>query len=110
MGRDRPAEEILTQGNAGEEILKLAAEESTGLLVLGPASGRAAPGAGRPTGQTVAREARCPVLFVHGDEASAISRPFSADSQIGAASGCRLTPTRYPIGFEASRPFFDSQG
>jgi nucleotide-binding universal stress UspA family protein len=78
---DRPAEEILTQGNAGEEILKLAAEESTGLLVLGPASGRAAPGAGRPTGQTVAREARCPVLFVHGDEASAISRPFSEDSQ-----------------------------
>jgi nucleotide-binding universal stress UspA family protein len=81
VGPDRPAEEILTQGNAGEEILKLAAEGSTGLLVLGPASGRAAPGAGRPTGQTVAREARCPVLFVHGDEASAISRPFSADGQ-----------------------------
>ena len=81
VGPDKPAEEILSQGNAGEEILKLAAEESTDLLVLGPASGRAAPGAGRPTGQTVAREARCPVLFVHGDEASAISRPFSSDSQ-----------------------------
>jgi nucleotide-binding universal stress UspA family protein len=81
VGPDRPAEEILAQGNAGEEILKLAAEESTGLLVLGPASGRVAPGAGRPTGQTVAREARCPVLFVHGHEASAISRPFSSDSQ-----------------------------
>jgi nucleotide-binding universal stress UspA family protein len=59
VGPDKPAEEILAQGNAGEEILKLAAEESTGLLVLGPASGRAGPGGGRPTGQTVAREARC---------------------------------------------------
>jgi len=81
VGPDKPAEEILAQGNAGEEILKLAAEESTGLIVLGPASGFAAPGGGRPTGQMVAREARCPVLFVHGDEASAISRPFSSDSQ-----------------------------
>ena len=81
VGPDKPAEEILTQGNAGEEILKLAAEESTGLLVLGPASGRAAPGAGRPTGQTVAREARCPVLFVHADTAAEISRPFTSDSR-----------------------------
>jgi len=89
VGPDKPAEEILAQGNAGEEILKLAAEESPGLIVLGPASGRAAPGAGRPTGQTVAREARCPVLFVHAAEMGA---------------------TRYPIGFEASRPFFDNQG
>ena len=80
VGPDKPAEEILAQGDAGHEILKLA-EESTGLIVLGPVSGRIAPGAGHPTGQTVAREARCPVLFIHGDEALAISRPFSSDSQ-----------------------------
>ena len=87
VGPDRPSEEILSQGNAGQEILKLADEESTSLLVLGHASGHPTPGARRPTGHTVAREARCPVLFLHGDVAAA----------------------RYPIGFEASRPFFDSQ-
>ena len=80
VGRDKPVEEIVAQGTASHEILKLAAEGSADIIVLGRAAGRSAAGAGRPTGQAVAREARCPVLFV------------------------------YAIGFEASRPFTDNQG
>jgi nucleotide-binding universal stress UspA family protein len=80
VGRDKPVEEIVAQGTACNEVLELAAEESTDLIVVGQGSGRGARGVGRATGQAIAREARCPVLFV------------------------------YPIGFEASRPFADSHG
>ncbi|HZI79366.1 MAG TPA: universal stress protein [Vicinamibacterales bacterium] len=80
IGHENPVEEIVAHGTACDEILKLAAEESTDLIVVGHGSGRRARGVGRPTGQAIAREARCPVLFV------------------------------YPIGFDASRPFADSHG
>lgn len=79
VGHAKPVEEIVAQGTACTEILKLASEESTDLIVVGRGSGRRARGVGRPTAQAVARESRCPVLIV------------------------------YPIGLEASRPFADSQ-
>jgi nucleotide-binding universal stress UspA family protein len=65
VGHGKPLEEIVAQGTACVEILKLAAEESADLIVVGRGSGRRARGVGRPTGQAVARESRCPVLFVH---------------------------------------------
>ena len=65
VGHGKPVEEIVAQGTACVEILKLAAEESTDLIVVGRGSGRRARGVGRPTGQAVARESQCPVLFVH---------------------------------------------
>jgi nucleotide-binding universal stress UspA family protein len=80
VGRGKPAEEIVAQGTASHEILKLATDASADLIVVGRGSVPAARGVGRSTGQAVAREARCPVLFV------------------------------YPIGFDASRPFADSHG
>ena len=66
---DKPVEEIVAQGTASHEILKLAAEESTDLIVVGTGSAPRTP-VGRPTAQTVAREARCPVLFVHAEPAA----------------------------------------
>jgi nucleotide-binding universal stress UspA family protein len=75
VGRDKPVEEIVAQGTACDEILKLAAEESTDLIVVGQGSGRRARGVGRPTGHDVARAARCPVLFVHADTTAASLRP-----------------------------------
>src|SRR6188768_970617 len=66
VGRHRPVEEIVAQGTASREILKLAVEESADLIVVGRGSASRVPG-GRHTGQEVAREARCPVLFVHGE-------------------------------------------
>ena len=93
VGHAKPVEEIVAQGTACVEILKLAVEESTDLIVVGRGSGRRARGVGRPTGQAVARESRCPVLFVH-DEAPAVSL---------------REPRSYPIGFDGSRPPFDSQ-
>jgi len=80
VGRDKPAEEVVAQGNASQEILKLVNEESTGLIVMGRGAGREGRGAGGPTGPAVASEARCPVLFLHQDVA-AISRPFSSESR-----------------------------
>jgi universal stress protein A len=81
VGHAKPVEEIVAQGTPCTEILKLAAEESTDLIVLGRGSGGRARGVGRPTGQAVARESRCPVLFVH-EESPAVSlrepRPISA--------------------------------
>jgi nucleotide-binding universal stress UspA family protein len=89
VGRDKPVEEIVAQGAASQEILKLATEESTDLLVVGGGSGRGAHGAGGPTGRAVAREARCPVLFVHDDPAITISKPVTSDgrSEPRAATG-----------------------
>ena len=81
VGPDKPVEEIVAQGAPSSEILKLAAEESTGLIVVGLGAGHRARGTGRPAAQAVAREARCPVLFLHADAAAAISRPFASDSQ-----------------------------
>jgi nucleotide-binding universal stress UspA family protein len=78
VGHGRPVEEIVAQGTVSHEILKLATEASPDLIVVGRGSEPMARGVGRSTGQAVAREARCPVLFV------------------------------YPIGFETSRPFADS--
>jgi nucleotide-binding universal stress UspA family protein len=63
---DKPVEEIVAQGTASHEVLKLAAEESTDLIVVGTGATPRPPG-GRPTAQAVAREARCPVLFVHAE-------------------------------------------
>ncbi|HEV8393871.1 MAG TPA: universal stress protein [Vicinamibacterales bacterium] len=80
VGRDKPVEEVVAQGNASEEILKLAIEESTGLIVVGRGAGREGRGAGGPTAPAVACQARCPVLFLHQDVA-AISRPFASDSR-----------------------------
>jgi nucleotide-binding universal stress UspA family protein len=65
VGRDKPVEEVVAQGTGCDEILKIAGEESPDLIVVGQGSGRRARGVGRPTGQAVAREARCPVLFVY---------------------------------------------
>jgi nucleotide-binding universal stress UspA family protein len=67
IGRDKPVEEIVAQGTAAQEILKIAAEESADLIVVGQGAGGRGRGAGGPAGYAVAREARCPVLFVHAD-------------------------------------------
>jgi nucleotide-binding universal stress UspA family protein len=99
VGPDRPAEEIVAQGTGCDEILKIAVEESPDLIVVGQGSGGRARNVGRPTGQAVARESRCPVLFVYADAAAATLRE---PTEIGEA--------RQPIGFDASRPSFDSQG
>jgi nucleotide-binding universal stress UspA family protein len=66
VGHDKPVEEIVAQGTASSEILKLAHEESIDLLVIGCGSGRRTR-AGHHTGQAVARDGRCPVLFVHAE-------------------------------------------
>jgi nucleotide-binding universal stress UspA family protein len=81
VGLDKPVQEVVTQGTACDEILKLAAEGSTDLIVVGQGSGRRARGVGRSTGQAVAREARCPVLFVHAETSSVSLQP---DSTTGA--------------------------
>ena len=75
VGRDKPVEEVVAQGTGCDEILKLATEESSDLIVVGQGSGRRARGVGRPTGQAVAREARCPVLFVHAELVAASLQP-----------------------------------
>ena len=80
VGQDKPVEEILAQGSASHEILKLAAEEATDLIVVGRGTAALA-GARRSTAAAVAREARCPVLFLHEDVADAIARPFASDRQ-----------------------------
>ena len=80
VGPNKPVEEIVAQGRAPHEILKLADEEATDLLVVG--SGTGAHSGGRPTGQAVAREARCPVLFVYA-EASVLT--LERDPRIAAA-------------------------
>jgi nucleotide-binding universal stress UspA family protein len=82
VGREKPVEEILAQGSASHEILKLAAEEATDLIVVGRGA-EALGGARRPTAAAVAREARCPVLFVHED-ASAVSRATTDASTTAA--------------------------
>lgn len=88
IGRDKPVEEIVAQGTACTEILKLAAEDATDLLVVGQGSGRRARGVGRPTGQAVAREARCPVLFVHAEVAAGtMERVNPVDSRPQTVSG-----------------------
>jgi len=67
VGRQKPVEEIVAQGMASREILKLAVEEATDLIVVGRGSGARARADGRHTGQVVARDARCPVLVVHAE-------------------------------------------
>jgi len=67
VGRHRPVEEIVAQGTASREILKLAVEESADLIVVSRGSGAGARAGGRHTGQAVARDARCAVLFVHAE-------------------------------------------
>ena len=81
VGGDKPVEEIVAHGTGCDEILTLAAEESSDLIVVGQGSGRRARGVGRPTGQAVAREARCPVLFVHAETPSVSLQP---DAETGA--------------------------
>jgi len=88
-GGQTPVEEIVAQGTASREILKLADEEDTNLIVIGRASTARVAG-GRHTGQAVAREARCPVLFVHGDQSEGVRDQ--------------------PIGLAGSRPLADSHG
>ena len=89
VGRQTPVEEIVAQGTASREILKLADEEATDLIVVGRGSGARVRAGGGHTGQAVARESRCPVLFVHADA------PVQALDQ--------------PIGVDASRPLADNQ-
>jgi nucleotide-binding universal stress UspA family protein len=89
VGRQTPVEEIVAQGTASREILKLADEEATDLIVVGRGSGARVRAGGRHTGQAVARESRCPVLSVHAET------PEQALDQ--------------PIGVEGSRPLADSQ-
>jgi nucleotide-binding universal stress UspA family protein len=90
VGHDTPVEEIVAQGTPSNEILKLADEESSGLIVVGHAR---APKAGgkHPAGQEVAREAHCPVLFVHAEPAllslqrdPALGTDAAADAAKGA--------------------------
>jgi nucleotide-binding universal stress UspA family protein len=81
VGQDKPVQEVVTQGTASDELLKLATEGSADLIVIGREAGRRARGVGPSTGQAVAREARCPVLFVHADTPSVSLQP---DSTTGA--------------------------
>jgi nucleotide-binding universal stress UspA family protein len=81
VGRDRPVEEIVAQGTARTEVLKLAEEESIDLLVLGRSNGSRARGGAHPTGQAIAREARCPVLFVHVETPAATIEPNSGTAK-----------------------------
>src|SRR6185436_19446519 len=67
VGGQRPVEEIVAQGTPSREILKLAVEEDTDLIVIGRGSAARVRTGGHHTGQDVAREARCPVLFVHAE-------------------------------------------
>jgi nucleotide-binding universal stress UspA family protein len=85
VGRDKPVEEVVAQGTGCDEILKIAGEESPDLIVVGRGSGRGARGVGRPTGQAVAREARCPVLFVHSDRPAVSIEP--QPSRVSATRG-----------------------
>jgi nucleotide-binding universal stress UspA family protein len=85
VGREKPVEEILAQGSASHEILKLAAEEAADLIVVGRGA-EALGGARRPTAAAVAREARCPVLFVHEDVSNAVSRSTTGATSTTAAA------------------------
>jgi nucleotide-binding universal stress UspA family protein len=69
VGRDKPVEEIVAQGKPATEVIKLAAEESPELIVIGRGAGgmRVA----TSIGHLIAREARCPVLFVQPDTSRA---------------------------------------
>jgi nucleotide-binding universal stress UspA family protein len=67
VGDHAPVEEIVAQGTASRELLKLADEVPTDLIVLGRGPGARARTGTRHTGPVVAREARCPVLFVHAE-------------------------------------------
>jgi nucleotide-binding universal stress UspA family protein len=92
VGHDKPAEEIVAQGHAAHELLKLADEESSDLIVLGCGSGRRAR-AGRPTGQAVARDARCPVLFVHAEPPAVTQQPeipYAAEVPLGSTADAKL--------------------
>ena len=89
VGAQTPVEEIVAQGTASREILKLAGEEDPDLLVVGHGSEPRARAGERHTAQAVAREARCPVLFVHTEAAASIAQP---------------------IGRDGSRPLADSHG
>jgi len=90
VGGHRPVEEIVAQGTASREILKLAVEEDTDLIVIGRDSPARVRAGGRHTGQDVAREARCPVLFVHAEAplpARERAPRLGEDAAAGAASG-----------------------
>jgi nucleotide-binding universal stress UspA family protein len=90
VGRAKPVEEVVAQGTGCDEILKIANEESPDLIVVGQGSGRRARGVGRPTGQAVAREARCPVLFVHAEFPSAgIQKEESPRTSRGSTDAAR---------------------
>jgi nucleotide-binding universal stress UspA family protein len=89
VGRAKPVEEIVAQGTGCDEILKIAGEESPDLIVLGQGSGRRARGVGRPTGQAVAREARCPVLFVHAELLPVAIQKESESTSRGATDAAR---------------------
>ena len=90
VGGQRPVEEIVAQGTASREILKLAVEEDTDLIVVGRGTAARMRTAGRHTGEHVAREARCPVLFVHAEApVLALEREpvLGKGAAAGAASG-----------------------
>ena len=91
VGHDTPVEEIVAQGMPSTEILKLADEESSGLIVVG--HGRGSKGRGKhPAGQAIARDARCPVLFVHAEPAALSFQRAPAlgtDAAADAASGAK---------------------
>jgi nucleotide-binding universal stress UspA family protein len=70
-------EEIVAQGTPANEILKLADEESSGLIVVGLGGGSKARDK-HPAAPAVAREARCPVLFVHAEPAGLSLQPDPA--------------------------------
>jgi len=89
VGRGKPVEEVVAQGTGCDEILKIAAEDWPDLIVVGQGSGRRARGVGRPTGQAVAREARCPVLFVHSELPSMGLQKDSATVHPSRASATR---------------------
>jgi nucleotide-binding universal stress UspA family protein len=89
VGRDKPVEEVVAQGTGCDEILKIAREESPDLIVVGQGSGRRARGVGRPTGQAVAREARCPVLFVHAEPPSVGIQKESLSASRGSTDAAR---------------------
>ena len=64
LRRTTPVEEILTEGDAGDEIVRAAAANSVDLIVMGAHAGRAGRLGVGSTTHDVLRTATCPVLTI----------------------------------------------
>jgi nucleotide-binding universal stress UspA family protein len=90
-GPVRPVEEIVADGDAAVEILKLAYEGDADLLVLPTARQPGAPARAAAIVDAVAGGARCPVLVAAREDGSGLGLP-------------------QPIGADGSRPSRDNHG